>query len=249
MAHDVFISYSSKDKIIADAICANFESDGIRCWYAPRDIEPGAEWASSIVSAINQTKIMLLIFTDFANDSKQVLREVGYAADAGAVIIPFKLTEKEPSDGFSYYLKSIHWLDAINDELEASILQLRMRCRNILYGKNKTSDSGSEAEQIPVVLPQQESLKSSPKNTTVEAVKKAVGKLSLIVMGFFSVSFLLTAAILIASAFAPDLEGNYDSTGFIACMLLGIAALVPAFFLGRPVVRSFNKDSKKKKNG
>ena len=248
MAHDVFISYSSKDKIIADAICANFESDGIRCWYAPRDIEPGEEWASSIIGAINKAKIMLLIFTDFANDSKQVLREVGYAADAGAVIIPFRLTENEPSAGFSYYLKSIHWLDAINDELESSILQLRTLCRNILYGKNNTSDGGSEAEQISAVLSRMESSKSSPKNTTVEAGKKAVGKLSLIIMGFFSASFLFTAAILIGAAFAPDLEGNYDAYGLIACLVLGIAALVPAFFLGRPVVRHFNKNSGKKKN-
>ena len=34
MAHDVFISYSTKDKVIADAICANLENRGIRCWIA-----------------------------------------------------------------------------------------------------------------------------------------------------------------------------------------------------------------------
>lgn len=246
MAHDVFISYSSKDKIIADAICANFESDGIRCWYAPRDIEPGAEWASSIVSAINQTKIMLLIFTDFANDSKQVLREVGYAADAGAVIIPFKLTEKEPSDGFSYYLKSIHWLDAINDELEASILQLRMRCRGILYGKDEKSDTAPITASVPPVFPQQESSKAPSEDTAAAVGKKAISGLALAVMGFFSISFLLTAAILIGAAFAPDLEGNYDTYGMVACLVLGIASLVPAFFLGRPVVRKLNKKGKQK---
>ena len=29
MAHDVFISYSSKDKVIADAVCARLEARGI----------------------------------------------------------------------------------------------------------------------------------------------------------------------------------------------------------------------------
>jgi hypothetical protein len=38
MAHDVFISYSSKDKPVADAVCAGPEGRGIRCWVAPRDI-------------------------------------------------------------------------------------------------------------------------------------------------------------------------------------------------------------------
>src|SRR5215472_7170060 len=40
----VFISHSSKDREIADAICAHLESAGIKCWIAPRDIEPGATW-------------------------------------------------------------------------------------------------------------------------------------------------------------------------------------------------------------
>ncbi len=38
---DVFISYSSDDKLIADAICAELESRRIRCWIAPRDALPG----------------------------------------------------------------------------------------------------------------------------------------------------------------------------------------------------------------
>ena len=41
MKYDVFISYSHKDKAAADAVCASLEADGVRCWYAPRDIAPG----------------------------------------------------------------------------------------------------------------------------------------------------------------------------------------------------------------
>ena len=44
MAHDVFISHSSKDKQTADAICHYLEQNGIRCWIAPRDILPGEDW-------------------------------------------------------------------------------------------------------------------------------------------------------------------------------------------------------------
>ena len=38
VAYDVFISYSSKDKHVADAVCVALEQHGIRCWLAPRDI-------------------------------------------------------------------------------------------------------------------------------------------------------------------------------------------------------------------
>lgn len=44
MAHDVFVSYSNKDKPVADAVIAGLENKGIRCWVAPRDITPGSSW-------------------------------------------------------------------------------------------------------------------------------------------------------------------------------------------------------------
>ena len=53
MAHDVLISYSSHDKLQADAICNRLESRGIRCWIAPRDVGLG-EYAENIVEAIEQ---------------------------------------------------------------------------------------------------------------------------------------------------------------------------------------------------
>jgi TIR domain len=40
--HDVFLSYSSKDKTWADSACAVLEQHRIRCWIAPRDMTPGA---------------------------------------------------------------------------------------------------------------------------------------------------------------------------------------------------------------
>ena len=52
MAHDVFISYSSKDKAVADAVCAGLEGRGIACWMAPRDIVPGVDWGAAIIDAI-----------------------------------------------------------------------------------------------------------------------------------------------------------------------------------------------------
>src|SRR5436305_1100841 len=60
MPHDVFISYSSQDKLTADAVCAGLESSGIRCWIAPRDILPGQEWAAAILTAL-QTRRMLIL--------------------------------------------------------------------------------------------------------------------------------------------------------------------------------------------
>ena len=60
MSHDVFISHSSADKRAADAACGLLEARGIKCWIAPRDIRPGSDWGESIITAIEQTRIVLL---------------------------------------------------------------------------------------------------------------------------------------------------------------------------------------------
>src|SRR5215470_7055247 len=70
LPHDVFISYSGEDKLAADAACATLEAAGIRCWIAPRDILPGAEWGEAIVDAIDRSEVLLLIFSTNANESR-----------------------------------------------------------------------------------------------------------------------------------------------------------------------------------
>ena len=67
------------------------EAEGIRCWIAPRDITPSVEWAASIVDAIDQCRVMVLIFSAHANRSKQVQREVQQAFDGEKPVVPFRI--------------------------------------------------------------------------------------------------------------------------------------------------------------
>lgn len=94
--HDVFISYSSKDKKWADAACAVLEKHKIRCWIAPRDIIPGTEWGASIISGMDGSKIMVLIFSTHANQSAQVRREVERAIAKGLIVLPFRIEDVSP---------------------------------------------------------------------------------------------------------------------------------------------------------
>jgi len=132
MAHDVFISYSSKDKPIADAICANIESAGVRCWIAPRDIAPGEDWPAAITQAISQSRVMVLVFSANSNSSDDVSRELMLAAHSKLVIIPFKIEDVEPEPGKQYYLARTHWLDAINPPTHAQINTLIERVKVLI---------------------------------------------------------------------------------------------------------------------
>src|SRR4051794_9355796 len=76
MPYDVFISHSTKDKLVADAVVAHLEQNGLRCWCAPRDIMPGTSWASAIVEGIAACKAMVVVFSTNANTSDHIRREV-----------------------------------------------------------------------------------------------------------------------------------------------------------------------------
>jgi len=132
VAHDVFLSYANADKTMADMVCATLEQEGIRCWMAPRDVRPGADWGGSIVAAIRASRAMVLVFSDHANASRHIPRELERAVDAEIPIIPFRIENVPPRGSLEYNLASLHWLDAITPPVEAHIRHLADSLRAIL---------------------------------------------------------------------------------------------------------------------
>jgi len=124
MAFDVFISHSSKNKKVADAVTSGLESRGIRCWIAPRDIVPGEDYAKQIINGIQNTKVFILIFSKDANHSNFVLKEVERAVSHGIAIIPFRIEDFMPTDSMELYISSAHWLDAITPDMKNHIKKL-----------------------------------------------------------------------------------------------------------------------------
>lgn len=127
--HDIFISYSSEDKPIADAICNHLESGQIRCWVAPRDILPGMNYQEAIIDAIDSSSIMVLVFSSHSNTSPHVLTELNEAMSNGVIIIPFRIENILPSKAMKYLISNPHWLDAMTPPLEQHIRELEETVR------------------------------------------------------------------------------------------------------------------------
>ena len=113
---DVFISYASSDKNIAFDLCNFLEKKKINCWVAPRNINPGRIYAEAIIEGIRNSSIMVLVFDDAANGSNHVRNEVERAFNHGLTIIPFRIQNTTPADSLEYFLGSMHWLDAFEEE-------------------------------------------------------------------------------------------------------------------------------------
>ena len=59
MEKEIFISYTTSDKAVADSLVVYLESMGYSCFIAPRDIDPGKAYAANLMSAISNCKFML----------------------------------------------------------------------------------------------------------------------------------------------------------------------------------------------
>jgi hypothetical protein len=132
MAHDVFISYSTKDKPAADAACEALESDGFHCWMAPRDILPGQEYPAAIVKAISETRVFVLLLSASANASPQISREVERAVNHGIPVIPVRLENVAPAASLEYLINTPQWLDAFDPPLEPHLDYLARVVRTLL---------------------------------------------------------------------------------------------------------------------
>lgn len=155
MAHDVFISYSSSDQNAALAVLHGLESAGIRCWIAPRDIEPGAIWARSIMEGITGCRLLVVVFSANANRSPHVINEVDAAVRKGAIIVPFRIEDVLPDGAMEYHLRTRHWLDALSPDLEEHTARLAEQVRGILESHTAPGPTPTAPPRpIPANLPQ-----------------------------------------------------------------------------------------------
>jgi NADH:ubiquinone oxidoreductase subunit 3 (subunit A) len=111
VAHDVFISYASPDRVVAEAICAALESVNIQCWIAPRNVRVGKVWVEAIVDAIDESHLFLLLLSSSSNSSPQVIREVERAASKNITIVPIKIDDTPMSKGMEFFISRHQWLN------------------------------------------------------------------------------------------------------------------------------------------
>lgn len=112
MKYDVFISYSSHDQKVVEGLCAYLEAHKIRCFVAYRDIPRGVVWAQAIVEALEESRMMVVVFSENFNNSDQVDREIELASEDKKPILTVRISNEAFKGAKKYYLKNINWIDA-----------------------------------------------------------------------------------------------------------------------------------------
>ena len=108
----VFISYATADRKEALAVCKAIERRGTKCWVAGRDVSPGENYQEAIVRAIRGARAMILVFSEAANNSDEIKKELSLASKHHVPLMALRIEDVEPSDAFAYELSTRQWIDA-----------------------------------------------------------------------------------------------------------------------------------------
>ena len=112
LKRQVFISYAQENEKIVDTIYDTLKSKDISCWAAHRDIAGGQNWLDELSKAISNSRIMIVVISEFTEKSRYVRREVRQAVDEDLIIVPLCIEKVSLTSGLSLLLNDYQWINA-----------------------------------------------------------------------------------------------------------------------------------------
>ena len=129
----VFISYSSLDRNVADNLYSKLEANGIKAWYAPKDMH--SDYASQIAIAISKSTHFIVILSKNSMKSQHVLNEIDLAFKKlpdHIHFVPLRIDDSAFEPAFDYYLSRQHWTDAYLPPLEMRLTEFIDKLKSTL---------------------------------------------------------------------------------------------------------------------
>ncbi len=103
----IFISYSRADSEFALELAEKLRASGAEIWIDQLDISPGQRWDRAIGEALETSDLLLVILSQAAVDSDNVMDEVAYALEEKKRIVPVLHRNCK----IPYRLRRVHRID------------------------------------------------------------------------------------------------------------------------------------------
>ena len=127
-----FISHSSTEGELAQEVCGYLERHGFPCWIAPRDVKLGEPYALGCLRGVAESASLVLLASEKAVASVQVLSEVEQAHKRAKPIYTVLIPPAQVKGEMDYYLSRLHWLPAggrTAGELAAVLAKVLGQCQ------------------------------------------------------------------------------------------------------------------------
>ena len=104
MSTEVFVSYSSQDYERVMPLVDRLRSAGVAVWVDEGNIDAATLWSESIVEAIAECRVLIMMVSSHSTDSHNVVKEVMIASEGKKTILPIYLEPSEIPSKLKYQL-------------------------------------------------------------------------------------------------------------------------------------------------
>jgi len=91
--------------------------------------------------------VMVLVFTQYANTSPEINKEIALASQHQLVVIPVRIEDVVPSDALAYELATRQWIDLFRD-WERALDRLSSRIAAIVTAETTTSSAPPQTRPL-----------------------------------------------------------------------------------------------------
>jgi hypothetical protein len=149
MSQPIYILAASEDVALAEKVGAYLKSEGVACLEAAA---PGKQDADA-------WSILLLILSEEASDSEEILRQVGDAIAANKILIPFRVENFRPGGEMQEHLRWRYVHEAFSPPLEKHLEELVRMIKPLQHGR---STWVPEATSLSRTLPSRAAILRKP---------------------------------------------------------------------------------------
>jgi hypothetical protein len=129
----VFVSHSSKDKVLAVKIKEGLERFGLEVFVAHEDINPSEEWPDTIRNELKRAHIFIALLTKAFRKSLWTDQEFGIALTGRAVILPVQV------DMLPYGFMSKHQAQRLHlNDIDSFCLGIALKTIDAKHGLKHT---------------------------------------------------------------------------------------------------------------
>ena len=100
---EVYICYDKQDQLAADTVCNALEENDIKCWLKSRDGSINLD-VDEIMEAIKQSKVVVLIFSEYSKLSNYVNTETDISFSEKKPILTFNVDESKLDGGLKFFI-------------------------------------------------------------------------------------------------------------------------------------------------
>lgn len=150
VTHDIFISFSTRDRLVAESLKRYMDERGMSCWMSAAAIDGGEVWTRAIVDGITGARAMVLILSASSNASEHVRREIYLARERHLRIIPFRIDSVEPDGDLAYNLAGIQWIEGSAEPTDTEFERLAQSVRGYL-SRTAAAAPAAESTAAPMI--------------------------------------------------------------------------------------------------